>query len=214
MTYYPYEEDEAGKLRDTHKTGKKEEALLADDQIVMLAKEIVGNGAYLEAEELAKMLVGSKSEKDTARARLIEILPPPPKRPIYYLEHELTFLPRWTRDSMRYLGDFIDMLVKAAAYEKKGDKKIFNNSLGPAIQQFSRAYPSEAKLVSYLTRYNEFLYRDAKHDMTLPIGRNEHRFTSREVVLCLFITKEIADTITKLSNFAQLARSDKPLPIK
>lgn len=72
---YPYEEDRAGKLRDKHKTGKPAEALQADDQIIWLAKELLKDSIYLEAESLAGMLMGSRSEKVNARLRLIIILP-------------------------------------------------------------------------------------------------------------------------------------------
>lgn len=209
---YPYEENKAGQLRDKHETGKLVEALQANNQIISLAKEILNDSLYLEAESLAKMLTGSRSEKASARARLITILQPPPKRPIYYLAREIRSLPRWTRNAMRYLGDFVDMLVKASAYEKIGDEDILHSSLGPAIGQFKRAFPKEEKLVDWLTRYNWFLYRDAKHDMDLPATRKEHRFTSREVVLCTFVTKELADRLTLLSEFASRVRQDKPIP--
>lgn len=211
---YPYEEDKAGKLRDRHETGKPGEALQADDQVISLAKELLNDSLYLEAESLAEMLTGPRSEKASARVRLITILQPPPKRPIYYLPREIRSLPHWTRNAMRFLGDFIDMLVKASTYEKMGDEDIFRSSLGPAIGQFKKAFPKEEKLVDWLMRYNRFLYRDAKHDMDLPATRKEHRFTSREVVLCIFVTKELADRLTLLSEFALRVRQDKPIPKK
>lgn len=208
---YPYEEDKAGKLRDKHETGKSDEALLADDEIISLAKELLDNEIYLEAERLVLMLVGSKSEKNSARSRLISVLQPPPKRPIYYLPREIRSLPRWTRNTMRYLGDFIDMLVKASAYEKIGDVNIFDSSLRSAIGHFRRAFPEETKIADWLSRYDQFLYKGAKHDMKLPITRKEHRFTSREVVLCLFVTKELADTLTQISKYALNVRQDHPM---
>ena len=110
---------------------------------------------------------------------------------------------------MRFLGDYIDMLVKAATYEKMQDKKIFGNSLGPALGKFVRAYPTETKLADWLSRYNRFLYKDAKHDMILPSGRLEHRFTSREVVLSLFITKELGEKLAALSGKDRKAKNDE-----
>jgi hypothetical protein len=192
MVHFPYEEDQGGILRDSHETGKLSEALLADEQVLSLAKELLPENTYTEAENLAEMLTESRSNKAAARSQLISVLLPPPKRPIYYLEREIRSLPRWTRNAMRYLGDYIDMLVKAAAYEKLNERDIFRNPLGPAIDKFKIAYPNERTLASYLSRYNRFLYKGAKHDMKLPIGRKEHRFTSREVVLCIYISKELA----------------------
>lgn len=211
MTHFPYTEDEAGILRDSHETGKSSEALLADEQILSLAKELLPESTYTEAESLAKMLTESKSRKAVSISQLISVLRPPPKRPIYYLEREIRSLPHWTRNAMRFLGDYVDMLVKAAAYEKLKDNRIFDNAFGPAIGKFEIAYPKEKMLANYLSRYNKFLYRDAKHDMQLPTNRKEHRFTSREVVLCMFISKELATRVIKLSELASKVNKDQPI---
>ncbi len=206
---YPYKEDEAGKLRGRHQTGSRSEALLADSQIVSLAKESLQRGVYSEAEEQSKLLVGSRTDKRKARAHLVKIIEPPPKRPIYYLEREINSLPRWTRDALRFLGDYIDILVKAAVYGETGNSGVFRSSLGPAITNFEKAYSKEKKLVDWLYRYNEFLYRDAKHDMRLPPNRTEHRFTSREVVLCLYVTRELANRIICMSPTAAKVSRDE-----
>ncbi len=211
MTYFPYNEDEAGILRDKHETGKASEALLADAEILSLAKELLPKDTYLEAEKMANMLTQSKSDKATARARLISVLPPPPKRPIYYLAREIRSLPRWTRNAMRFLGDYVDMLAKAAVYEVLADRDLLGKAFGTTISKFKVAYPNENTLADYLSRYNRFLYKDAKHDMTLPIGRREHRFTSREVVLCIYISKELAGRILSLSELARKVNNDKPM---
>jgi hypothetical protein len=195
---YPYKDDEAGKLRDRHKTGNLSEALLADSQILSLARELLRTEICSEAEEQSRLLVGSRADKSKARAHLIRIIEPPPKRPIYYPEREIKSLPHWTRDALRFLGDYIDILVKAAVYGKMGNNGVFKSSLGPAIVEFRKACPQDPKVVDWLHRYNEFLYRDAKHDMKLPPNRSEHRFTSREVVLCLYVTRELANRIIGL----------------
>jgi hypothetical protein len=127
------------------------------------------------------------------------------------MEHELEFLPRWTREALRILGDFIDMLTKAAVYEKENNRDIFRMSFGPAVKKVEAFYPQEKQLIEWLGLYNRFLYRSAKHDFKLPPGRTEHRFTSREVVLSVFVTKELADKITTLSATAARVRRDEPM---
>lgn len=209
--YYPYEEDAAGQLRTCYSTSKTSEALLAHDEIVALAKEVLTESDYVEAEELAKMLAGTKSKKKVARIRLMKVVQPPPKRPLMYCQHELLFLPYHTRDILRDLGDFVDMLVKAAIYGEIQKNQVFHSSLGPAINQFEKCFPNERKLVDWLRRYNRFLYRDAKHDMKLPPGRREHRFTSREVVLCIFVTMELGNIITQISPTAANVRNDQQI---
>ena len=153
MTRFPHKEDSAGKLRDKHETGKSSEALLADDPILALAKTLLDKDEYSEAEKLAKMLTQSNKVRDAARVRLLSVLKPPPKRPIYYLEREILSLPRWTRNAMRFLGDYVDMLVKAAAFDViRNDRILYNVSLGPAIRYFEKAYPGETDLARQLGR--------------------------------------------------------------
>lgn len=209
--YYPYEAEKAGELRSDHLTGKTSECLLADEQIISLAKEVLPEQDYLEAEGLAKKLVGKKSEKSFARERLMAIVKPPPKRPLYYTEWDIQFLPYRTRDVIRDLGDFIDMLVKAAVYEKTTNDSVFHSSLGPAIDKFEMCRPESKQLANILRKYNRFLYRDAKHDFKLPKGRKEHRFTSREAVLTVFITMNIAKKIISISPMAARVRTDEPM---
>ena len=92
--HYHYEEEQAGELRDDHLTGKITERLTADKEVVSLAHEVLTEQQYLEAEDLAKKLVGKKREKAFAREKLMEIVEPPPKRPLYYTQWEIQFLPR------------------------------------------------------------------------------------------------------------------------
>lgn len=126
--YYPYHGSKAGMLRDRHLTANTSEYLLADDQVVSLAKDVLSDEEYLEAEELAVRLTETKREKDSARTKLMELVKPPPKRPLYYAESEMLRLPRWTRDALRYLGDHVDVLVKSAVYEKTKKTRIFKGT--------------------------------------------------------------------------------------
>jgi len=158
------------------------------------------------------MLAGSKTRKREAFYRLHELVHPPPKRPLYYAQHELEFLPRWTRDGIRYLGDYIDMLVKAMAFEFTKDPNCKKRSLGRNIQLLeAKKYGIPPDLIERLERYNSFLYQPGKHDFSLPSGRS-HRFTSREVVLTAFITMKLAEDIKKLSQYATRVSLDQAEP--
>jgi hypothetical protein len=191
-------------------TGKKSEALLADPEIVKLAGELLTTERLEEAECLATMLVGTKSNRNEARRRLIEIVHPPPKRPLYYTQYEFTYLPRWTRDALRYLGDFIDLLLKEALYENTRDEYAFESPMGRTIESIRKTRPDfSPQMIEWLKLFNSFVYRPAKHDFKLPKGREEHRFTSREVVLTAFVTMELADRIAGISPRARLARLDQ-----
>lgn len=127
---------------------------------------------------------------------------PPPKRPLYYAQAELRYLPRWTRNAIKYLGDYIDLLVKAMAFEFTKDQRCKESSLGVNIRRLnSKKHSISQARVDRIAKYNSFLYLPGKHDFSIPAGRS-HRFTCKEVVLTVFITMKLAEDIKKISNFA------------
>jgi hypothetical protein len=183
-------------------TGNKNEILWALPVVCELAKDTLSPSQLEEAERISFMLAGNKRQKREALYCLHEIVAPPPKRPLYYAQHELEYLPRWTRNGIRYLGDYIDLLVKAMAFEFTKDPRCKQSSLGINIRMLSPSrHGISAELVSKLKKYNSFLYQPGKHDFNIPSGRS-HRFTSKEVVLTAFITMKLADEIKKVSQFA------------
>jgi hypothetical protein len=114
-------------------------------------------------------------------------------------------LPRGTRDCIRYLGDYIDLLTKEFTFEYLGGKAR-QCSLGRNAFQLSQSNlsPEIQDIAKFLLRYNEFLYTPGKHDFSLPPGR-KHRFTAREVVLATYITAVIAKRIKAVSKAACIA---------
>ena len=104
-------------MASRYKTGRLEEALLASDEVVQLAKQVLSKEQFNEAIHVSEMLVSSKSDKREAILKLRTLVSPPPKRPLYYAQHELGFLPRWTRNAIRYLGDYINLLTKKLAFK-------------------------------------------------------------------------------------------------
>ena len=72
-------------------TGKKSEALDALPVIIELAKNTLHPDVFIEAENIARELISSKRKKNEARRKLMKLVAPPPKRPLYYLQHEMEF---------------------------------------------------------------------------------------------------------------------------
>jgi len=210
VSRYPYEVGAAGRLRGYFRTMKKEDTLLAEPQIVSLAKGLLSKEKYAEAEKLSKTLMGSSQDRDAARTTLASIVVPPPKRPIYYCQYEMQFLPYWSRDILRDLGDFVDMLVKAAVYERTNAADVFDRTLAQAIDQFEQHLPSHMQLVNWLRKYNQLLYSPKSASERVPYP-DQHRFTVRETVLIIFVTMHLADKITAISRMAALVRQDKPM---
>ena len=121
----------------------------------------------------------------------------------------MKFLPRWTRNSIRYLGDYIDLLVKVMAFEVTKDYRCKRSSLGINLRRIKpKKYGIESDLLDRLRKYNSFLYQPGKHDFRVSRGRG-HRFTSREVVLTAFITMKLAEDIKKRSRFAEQLSDDQ-----
>ena len=190
-------------------TGRKSEILFALPIVRELAKDVLTPSELDKAENTSTMLAGNRRNKKEAVLFLVDLVAPPPKRPLYYAQHEMKFLPRWTRNGIRYLGDYIDLLVKAMAFEYTKDHGCKKSSLGINLRRLKpKKYKIAPDLLDKLRRYNSFLYQPGKHDFRLPKGRG-HRFTSREVVLTAFITMKIAEEIKKISRFAKQLSDDQ-----
>jgi hypothetical protein len=182
-----------------YKTARKGEATIASEEITALAKDILTKKEFDRAIELSFLIASSKAQKQKAIRELKELVAPPPKRPIYYAQYELGFLPRWTRDSIRYLGDYVDDLIKHLAFLLTKNTRVCGHPLGANIIAIEPAkYGIDPKLIDWLKRYNSFLYRPGKHDFSTPPGRS-HRFTSMEVVLTAFVTMRLAEVLRKLT---------------
>jgi len=190
------------RMASSYLTGGKGEELLASLEVMELAEAVLPEDQLEHAEETARMLAMSRRNKIAAIERLTTLVSPPPKRPLYYAQAQMEYLPRWTRDGIRYLGDYIDVLVKHLAFHLTGDKGAATRSLGPCIEMIIRGEnrTTYAELIGLLKRYNSFLYRPGKHDFRLPRDRKGHRFTSREVVLTAYITMNLAARIKAITN--------------
>jgi len=186
-------------------SGSREQALEALPEIDSLAKEVLTTEKYEETNKVASMLLKPLKKRKWAHAKLIMEIGYRPTRPLFYLMPLLQGLPRNTRDCIRYLGDYLDLLTKELAFEYLGGNsrqsslgknafRLLKSNLSPEIQDIAKT----------LIRYNSFLYTPGKHDFTLPPGR-KHRFTAREVVLTTYVTAVMAKRIKAVSKKARTA---------
>lgn len=186
-------------------SGSREQALEALPEIDSLAKEVLTPEKYEETNKVASVLLKPWKRRKWAHAKLIMEIGLRPTRPLLYLRPLLQGLPRRTRDCIRYLGDYLDLLTKELAFEYLGGNsrqsslgknafRLLKSNLSPEIQDIAKT----------LIRYNEFLYTPGKHDFTLPPGR-KHRFTAREVVLTTYVTAVMANRIKAVSKKARTA---------
>jgi len=127
-----------------------------------------------------------------------------PKRPVYYLIYELTFLPDQTRDVVRYCGDYLDQLAKMCVKEL-GLIKFLHAPFGIVIDNIKNIIKKE--LQQKLKLFNQIFYTEAKHNFE--VYDRDHLFSPEEVVFCCFITRKLADAILAKSFLARLYNEDK-----
>ncbi len=177
------------------------EALDTLPEIQELAERMLTKDELDEANIITQRLLGKKKEKEWGIAACVVKVGIEPRRPLFYWMSEMEGLPRNTRNCIRYLGDYVDLLVKELSFEilGKGRKRSLTAN-SRALLNISGV----GELAMKLLRYSEFLYTPGKHDFSLPPGR-EHRFTAKEVVLCSFITANLAKEILSISEGARTA---------
>lgn len=189
-------------MASRYRTGNPSEALTSSAEILNLARQVLPEADFNKAMNLSVMLVSSKSVKRSAIEELTSIVAPPPKRPMYYAQHEMQLLPRWTRDAIRYLGDYVDLVCWHLVYELY-KVRLGNAPLGAKINFLEERRALPDNILSWLRTYNQFLYRPGKHDFQLPLGRSLHRFTSQETVLTAFVTLRLVEILKQYSNCSE-----------
>ena len=171
-------------------TCPKNEYLEIQEEIYQLALKILTSNEIKIAEEISLDLVSSKKKKEKARIRLRSIVGTVPSRPLFYANINLRYLPRYTRNPIRYLGDYIDHLIKFWSSEINGNS-FLTKSLGINLRQMKRKINEDLRLE--LIKYNDLCYVPAKHDFN--VKKRRHRFTCKEAVYISFITMALAKLI-------------------
>ncbi len=107
-------------------------------------------------------------------------------------------MPRYIRNPIRYLGDYIDHLVKFWSSEINGVPYL-KKSLGINLEKLKGKIDEDLRI--NLAQYNNFCYVPAKHDFNRR-GR-KHRFTAKEAVYICFMTMNLSKQITSHSEKAK-----------
>lgn len=178
--------------------------LSIDPEIEDIAEEILSEKEKNEAESISECIVSSE-HKECAIQNLRSIVGTTPKRPVYYLNERIKYLPGNTRDVMRYAGDYIDQLVKHCAHEKaRWSFMAYRRPLGQNLKNLKKIL--DENLLSVLNKYN-IVYVKAKHEWN--VKDRPHLFSSKEAVFMCFITKNLAEQIINISQEAKLYSENK-----
>lgn len=181
------------------------EWLTIGPQIESLAKEVLDAKEFNQARSLSKCIIIGGRQRKIAINFLCRYVGYKPKRPLYYVSQDsLRCLPKRTRDVVRYLGDYIDVLVKCIAKEKAVKPFFTPRSLSINLRYLKESLPQD--LYSQLERYDNNIYRPAKHEFDT--GERKHRFTVTEAIFTVFITINLAKKLIHISPLAQKYSDD------
>jgi hypothetical protein len=188
-------------LSSPWRSGPKIGGLDALSEIVDLAREVLTVEQLEMVDEITIMLLTRRKQRRQAQWELVRIIPLKPTRPLMYLKPIIMQLPNSTRDVIRYLGDYIDLVTKEMTYEfLNGNAR--KNSLGINARRLEKAESVPRDLVDKLQRYNSFLYTPGKHDFSLPPEGRKHGFTCKEAVLTIYVSVELGERIKAVSKLA------------
>lgn len=174
--------------------------------LMKFSYDILSPSTVDEAERLAFYVLESKPKREYAIEFLQHKIGLRPKRPLYYVS--LLHLPRihrQTRDIVRYLGDYLDGLVKCTAADLLNNNFFLSLSMGVNLWRLKNKVPDQ--LLNNLSRYNKIVYVPAKHDFK--VSNRPHLFTSQEAVFVCFLTVQLAEELKSLSSSARLYCEDK-----
>lgn len=127
------------------RTGPKIGGLDALPEIVELAKEMLTVEQLERADEMAMTLLTRRKQRRQVQWELIRMIPLKPSRPLMYLNPIIMQLPNATRDVIRYLGDYVDLITKEMTYEFLNGKARFS-SLGINARSWRKQHPSHETL--------------------------------------------------------------------
>jgi hypothetical protein len=178
-------------------------ALEVIPEIQSLANEILSVGKIQEADIVSKKLLGSRDDRVWAIATATLEVGLDPSRPLMYWSSEMKGLPRNTRDCVRYLGDYVDLLVKEMTQELLGGNAR-RRSLGSNTKMLVKNAKQIRELSIKLEKFSDYIYTPGKHDFSLPPGR-KHSFTAKEVIYTAYMTAALAKEILLISKNARYA---------
>jgi hypothetical protein len=172
------------------------EASLVSADIQALAESTLSSAEIEQATTLTQMLLLTEDSRQRGKALVCTLAPTRPKRPLFYAVSSLWQLPEEARSSMKYFGDYVDILVKSWARLVTGDPRSLTRSLGINISAIDRSLHPGPDFLDFLESYDNAIYVPAKHDFELPEDRSIHRFTATEALLTAHISAHLAELIS------------------
>lgn len=170
---------------------------MINDDILELSEKLFDDEKIRIIEKIVSRVNGA--EKDFALNELVEFVGMIPKRPLYYVSHSILELPEHgTRNIIRYLGDYIDQLVRFTLEDKRFLSRWLRSPLGPNIKRLKKYIDND--LFEELSLFNK-VYAQAKHEFNH--HKDESYFNYTDAIFMIYITKKISEKILPLSERAR-----------
>jgi hypothetical protein len=177
-----------------------------NSDIKILAKEVLSKEDFETAKNVFNGIISDNYSRNLEAINyLTTLVPRRPKRPLYYVNYELSYGRRMqTRIVVNYLGGFMEMNM-AQLSKKVGRFKNFL-PFGSVLFRLKGKIPTD--LYSGLYKYNKIFYCRAKHYYE-NYGRNEHLFSLMDAVLCCFVTMNLHKKIVDRFNIKYVEPNGK-----
>jgi len=164
--------------------------------IKLFAQEVFNNDEIKEINHVM-FLSFSKNLEDNQSAGLIlsSIIPTSPKRPLYYVNFEVSHGPQMvTRYVVHYLCAYLNTLLDDLAKDIGGFKRFI--PFGGILRKIKGKINPE--LYDKLDKYNKLFYVPAKHNFN-PYDAKDHLFSLKDAIYCCYITMKLKDAIESMS---------------
>jgi hypothetical protein len=182
-------------------------------EIEELASEIFDKEELPVIQELILAYCGSDEQHVAALGRLRYIIPSRPKRPMYYVNHRIGFLPEDSRFVVEQSGSYIDLLIKELRYELTGvyRKRPLGENVSFLLSLKDKIDPDLVILLKRILSFNNVAYAPAKHVYGPPTD-DRHYFDVDDSMVIALVAVKLGEEVKKRSEYARNMCQDLVLP--
>jgi hypothetical protein len=167
-----------------------------------------------EIEIIEKIIIfyldGGKKRK-TIKLILQQITPLRPKRPLYYVNREFSFISSRSRWIVENMGSYLDLLVKELRLEVDG--KYSSLPLGKNIESLIKSNIDSdlKKILEKIRLYNSLFYVPSKHKYGPP-NTDKHYFDVPSTIIAVLSAVKLGEELKKHSIYVHELAQDLYLP--
>ena len=179
-------------------------------EIKELAKIVFDDEEIIEVLKIAKYYCEDSKNRKNAIKLLRNIVPTRPKRPLYYVNYEIKFLPKSSRRIVENMGSYIDLLIKELRYEI--ERKYYKKPLGKNIYNLKEKVSADLKdLFEKILLFNKIAYVPSKHEYRPP-NNPRHYFSTIDTIIIILSAVKLGEELKKRSQYVRDLCQDLFMP--